>query len=222
LELIEYLTAFLLWVVVFTTSSALTSAVAQRHEKASGFVVQASFLTFSIILILLLRIPVNFYPVHLPEAFLGGFLLSLALNLIQKRLRVEAKPPELPEGKVELFFLLLVLAPFGEEALNRWLVEGYLLTAGAFWGAVVFSAALFALPHWTAFKGSSLGKVSAVSGAFLVGLSAGYLFAVTRSLLTAFTFHSAANLAGFVVGTVKEKSDLSREAQKLLTSDHNR
>jgi membrane protease YdiL (CAAX protease family) len=219
---IEYLIAFLLWLIVFVSSSLVSFFVARKHKQATGFVIQASFLTFSLILILLLGIPVNLRLSNLPEALLGGFLLSLALNLVQKRLGVEITPPQIPERKVELWFLLLVLAPLGEESLYRGLLEGYLLGSGAFWGAIVFSAILFALPHWMAFKGNIAGKTLAVLGAFLVGFSVGYLFATTRSLLTAFTFHSAANLVGFVVRTEKEKSDLSGEAQKLLTPDHNR
>ncbi|ASJ02469.1 hypothetical protein A3L09_03965 [Thermococcus profundus] len=219
--MIEYLIALLLWLIVFVSSSLVSFFVARKHKQATGFVIQASFLAFSLILIILLGIPMNSSLSDLPEALLGGFLLSLVLNLVQKRLGVEITPPELPERKVELWFLLLVLAPLGEESLYRELLESYLLGSGAFWGAVVFSAILFALPHWMAFEGNLVGKILTLLGAFLVGLSAGYLFAVTRSLLTAFTFHSAANLAGFVVGTEKGKSDLSGKAQKLLISDHN-
>jgi membrane protease YdiL (CAAX protease family) len=205
--MIEYLTALLLWLLVFISSSLVASLVARKNKQAVGFVIQASFLAFSSVLIPLLRIPLNLDLLNLSKAFLGGFFVSLVLNLAQKQIGTDINPPEIPEGKLERFFLLLILAPLGEESLYRGLVEGYLLGSGAFWGAVVFSAVLFASPHWIAFKGNLIGKTLAVSEAFLVGLSAGYLFYITRSLLTAFTFHSAANLAGFTFEKLNKSSD---------------
>ncbi|NJF25021.1 CPBP family intramembrane glutamic endopeptidase [Thermococcus sp. Bubb.Bath] len=203
--MLEYIIAFLLWLLVFIPSSTLASIIVQKNRKAAGFAIQSSFIAFSLLLMFFLRVPINFSPSRLPETFLGGFLLSLVLNIIWKLFGVEMNPPDLPEGKLELFFLLLVIAPIGEETLYRGLLEGYLLSSGVFWGAVISSAALFAFPHWMAFEGNSSGRALAVSGVFLVGLSVGYLFAITRSLLTAFLFHSAANLTGLVVGGLEKK-----------------
>lgn len=52
----------------------------------------------------------------------------------------------IPEG-MERLVLLLLLAPLGEETFTRGLIEGYLLSYGHFWSAILFSVLLFALPH---------------------------------------------------------------------------
>ncbi len=72
-------------------------------------------------------------------------------------------PEFLPEG-VKRLFLLLFPAPFSKETLNRGLVEGYLLSYGHFWSAILFAAFLLALPHWRAFEGNVLNRASVVAG----------------------------------------------------------
>ena len=58
-----------------------------------------------------------------------------------------------------------------------------------------------------AFEGTSTGeKAYITAGAFLMGLIAGYLFALSGSLLTAFAFHSSANLAGFLFSGLREEN----------------
>ncbi len=203
--MIEYFYAFLLWLAVFLPSSALGPLLAKRGKGLAGAGIQGAFLLLSLILILLLRIPPGFKPVYLPQATALGFLVSLALNLGEKALLGKAEKAEMPEflpaGFLWRALLLLFLAPLAEESLNRALVEGYLLSQGQFWGAILFSALLFALPHWMAFEGASIGeKAYITAGAFLMGLIVGYLFAFSGSLLTAFAFHSSANLAGILMG----------------------
>ena len=202
--MIEYFYAFLLWLVVFLPSSSLGPLLAKRGKGFGGAGIQGAFLILSLILILLLRIPLGFGLVYLPQAATLGFFTSLALNLGEKVLQGKAEkakmPDFLPEGLLWRVLLLLILAPLAEESLNRALVEGYLLSQGQSWGAIGFSALLFALPHWMAFEGASVGeKAYITAGAFLMGLIAGYLFALSGSLLTAFAFHSSANLPGFLL-----------------------
>ena len=211
--MIEYLHAFFLWLVVFLSSSSLGSLLAKRRMGLAGAGIQGAFLILSLTLISLLRIPLGFKPVYISQAVALGFFVSLVLNLGEKLLpgekaRVKAEMPEfLPENLLWRVLLLLILAPLAEESLNRALVEGYLLSQGQFRGAIGFSALLFALPHWMAFEGASIGeKAYVMAGAFLMGLMAGYLFAVSGSLLTAFAFHSSANLAGFIFSPRKNNS----------------
>ncbi|WP_297521267.1 CPBP family intramembrane glutamic endopeptidase [Thermococcus sp.] len=219
--MIEYLYAFLLWLAGFLPSSSLGPLLAERGKGFTGARIQGAFLILSLTIISLLRIPLHVKPVYLPQAVALGFLASLALNLGEKLF-----PGEKAKEKAETLefllrdlplrvLLLLILAPLAEESLNRALVEGYLLIHGQFWGAIGFSALLFALPHWMAFKEAPAGeKAYITAGSFLMGLIAGYLFALSGSLLTAFAFHSSANLAGFLFsGLRKENLPLFKSSQ---------
>ena len=207
--MIEYLYALLLWLAVFLPSSSFGSLLAKRRKGLAGAGIQGSFLALSFVLISLLKIPLGFRPAYILQAAALGFLVSLALNLGERLLSGEkngekAEMPEfLPDGFIWRVLLLLILAPLAEESLNRALVEGYLLIHGQFWGAILFSALIFALPHWMAFEGASSGKAYVAGGALLMGLNVGYLFAVSDSILTAFTFHSSANLAGILTGELR-------------------
>jgi len=210
---IEYLYAFLLWLAVFLPSSAIGPLLAKRGKGFAGAGIQGAFLILSLTLISLLRIPLHVKPVYLPQAVALGFLASLALNLGEKlfsgeKAKEKAETLEfLPDGFFWRVLLLLILAPFAEESLNRALVEGYLLIHGQFWGAILFSALLFAIPHVMAFERASAGeKAYLTAGAFLMGLIAGYLFALSGSLLTAFAFHSSANLAGFLFSGIRKEN----------------
>ncbi|WP_297464678.1 CPBP family intramembrane glutamic endopeptidase [Thermococcus sp.] len=211
--MIEYLYAFLLWLAVFLPSSAIGPLLAKRGKGFAGAGIQGAFLILSLTLISLLRIPLHVKPVYLPQAVALGFLASLALNLGEKlfsgeKAKEKAETLEfLPDGFFWRVLLLLILAPFAEESLNRALVEGYLLIHGQFWGAILFSALLFAIPHVMAFERASAGeKAYLTAGAFLMGLIAGYLFALSGSLLTAFAFHSSANLAGFLFSGIRKEN----------------
>ena len=211
--MIEYLHALLLWLAVFLPSSGLGSLLAKRGKVLAGAGIQGAFLALSFVLISLLGIPFGFGLAYIPQAVATGFSVSLALNFGEKLLS-EKKNGEkaetlefLPDGFLWKALLLLILAPLAEESLNRGLVEGYLLIHGQFWGAILFSALLFALPHWIAFKGASTEEKTYITGgAFLMGLTVGYLFALSGSLLTAFAFHSSANLPGFLIKDINEKT----------------
>ncbi|WP_297505985.1 CPBP family intramembrane glutamic endopeptidase [Thermococcus sp.] len=205
--MIEYLYAFLLWLAVFLPSSSFGSLLAKRGKGLASAGIQGAFLILSLTLISLLRIPVSFGLAYLPQSIAIGFSVSLVLSLGERLLGGKVEMPEfLPDVFLWRILLLLILAPLAEESLNRALIEGYLLIHGQFWGAVGFSALLFALPHWMAFEGASPGeKAYITSGAFLMGLIVGYLFALSGSLLTAFTFHSSANLAGILTGELRSE-----------------
>ncbi|WP_297556395.1 CPBP family intramembrane glutamic endopeptidase [Thermococcus sp.] len=135
-------------------------------------------------------------------AFILGFEASLIINLLEGNPSIPMKE-FMPEG-IERLILLLILAPLGEETLNRDLVEGYLLSYGHFWSAILFSALLFALPHWMASKEGKGGNAFIVTGAFIVGSLAGYLFAL-GGMLPAFVLHSSANIAGLTVLKLRER-----------------
>ncbi|WP_456367674.1 CPBP family glutamic-type intramembrane protease [Thermococcus sp.] len=211
--MIEYLHALLLWLAVFLPSSGLGSLLAKRGKVLAGAGIQGAFLALSFVLISLLGIPFGFRLAYIPQAVATGFSVSLALNLgerllSEKKNREKAEMPEfLPDSFFWRVLLLLILAPLAEESLNRVLVEGYLLIQGQFWGAIGFSALLFAIPHLMAFERASAGeKAYVTAGAFVMGLIAGYFFALSGSLLTAFAFHSAANLAGLLSSGIRKEN----------------
>ncbi|WP_297067600.1 CPBP family intramembrane glutamic endopeptidase [Thermococcus sp.] len=203
--MIDYIHAVMLWLVVFVPSSALASLLVKRGKTFAVTGMQGALLILSLVLIAFLQIPLSFRPLYLLQAVLLGFSLSLLLNWVEQLLTRRVEVPEfLPEGLPWRVLLLLILAPLAEETLNRGLVEGYLLSHGYLWSAIILSAVLFALPHWMAFEKTSLGERTFVTaGAFVMGVTVAYLFALSGSLLTAFTFHSSANFGGLLIAHLR-------------------
>ena len=117
-----------LWLAVLIPASLVASLVHQRRPGSGGWATTTATLILATPLALVLgRVHLAFHSVDLALAALG-FLVSLALNLIVKRLgapeiAAEALPASLG-GKV---LLLLLLAPLSEETLYRGLVVGFLL-----------------------------------------------------------------------------------------------
>jgi len=202
---IEFAVAFALWSAISAASAVVSTLVARRQPKKAGFAMQITMFSLSLAVIELMGGPQRFGLFGgwslVVQAFLLGFGVSLVLNLLQKDSNV---PEFLPEG-TERFVLLLVFAPVSEELLNRGLVEGYLLGYGHFWSAILFSALLFALPHWMAYEGSKKRKTGVVGGAFVLGSLAGYIFAL-GGIIPAIAVHSSANLGGLTVLRFKEKN----------------
>ncbi|WP_297551964.1 CPBP family intramembrane glutamic endopeptidase [Thermococcus sp.] len=205
--MIEFAVAFALWLLILSASGAVTTLVAGRWAKKAGFAMQLTMFSLSLAVIELMGGPERFCPdvgsKYIPQAVVLGFGASLIINLLEGNPSV---PMEefMPEG-VERLVLLLILAPLGEETFTRGLIEGYLLSYDHFWSAILFSALLFALPHWRAYEGSKRQKIGVVGGAFVLGSLAGYLF-VLGGIIPAIVLHSSANLAGLIVLRFKEKN----------------
>lgn len=199
--MIEFLKAFLMWFIVFSSSAFATSLTVKWKEKMGVLTMQTTMFLLSFLLIALinpglLKLQVDIKIVTL--AILSGFILSFSLNIIGRNSSPPSMPSFFPRGGVERVFILLFLAPLSEETLNRALIEGYLLSYGHFWSAIFFSALLFSLPpHWMAFEGKKGERGFIVIGAFLLGSLAGYFYAL-GGIFPAFLAHSSANLAGMV------------------------
>ncbi|ACS32526.1 CPBP family intramembrane glutamic endopeptidase [Thermococcus gammatolerans] len=205
--MIEFAVALTLWLLILSASGTVATLVAGRWAKKAGFAMQLTMFFLSLAVIELMGGPQRFGLVpdfrYVPQAVVLGFGASLIINLLEGNPSV---PMEefMPEG-VERLVLLLILAPLGEEVFTRGLIEGYILGYGHFWSAILFSALLFALPHWMAYEGSKKRKIVAVGGAFVLGSLAGYLFAL-GGIIPAIVLHSSANLAGLIVLRFKEKN----------------
>lgn len=207
--MIEFVISVLLWLLIFIPSSVIASFTIKDNPKKAALMMQLAMLFLSLTAMEILRSPKDFgftwSTECLFQAFVLGFGSSFAFNLFGET-SSRSMPGFLPEG-AERYFLLLFLAPLSEEALNRGLVEGYLLNYGHFWSAVIFSAVLFAFPHWRALgNGIFKEKAGLVLSAFIIGALAGYLFALSHSIVPAFALHSSANLAGLAVLNLRETS----------------
>ncbi|GAB6136529.1 CPBP family intramembrane glutamic endopeptidase [Thermococcus prieurii] len=205
--MIEFIKALLMWLAVFIPAMTIGSSVSRESPKRAARLIQVSMLLLSLPLLWVVNGPKGsglFLNLgYLPRAFLAGFTVSLVLNVIDPRNETADEPEFLP-GDWRRYPLILLLAPLSEELLHRGLVEGYLLSYGHFWSAVLFAALLFALPHWRAFGGGALDRVSIVAGAFVLGTLAGYFFAL-GGIVPAFALHASANLAGLVVLYFRER-----------------
>ncbi|WP_297519663.1 CPBP family intramembrane glutamic endopeptidase [Thermococcus sp.] len=205
--MIEFAVAFLLWLLILVASTTVASLTAKKMTRKAGFAIQLTMLFLSLAVIEIMGSPERFGFVpdlrYVLPAFILGFGASLIINLLEGNPSVPMKE-FMPEG-IERLIFLLILAPLGEETLNRALVEGYLLSYGHFWSAILFSALLFALPHWMAFKAKRREKAFIATGAFIIGSSAGYLFAL-GGIVPAFVLHSSANIASLTVLKLRERS----------------
>ncbi|WP_099209496.1 CPBP family intramembrane glutamic endopeptidase [Thermococcus henrietii] len=205
--MIEFLKALLMWLAAFIPAMAIGSAVSRGNPKRAAVLIQVSMLLLSLPLLWAVNGPKSSGLLlnlsYLPRAFLVGFTVSLTLNAIGPSTETADEPEFLPRDW-RRYPLILLLAPLSEELLHRGLVEGYLLSYGHFWSAILFAALLFALPHWRAFGGSALDRISIVAGAFLLGTLVGYFFAL-GGIVPAFALHASANLAGLVVLHFRER-----------------
>ncbi|EEB73481.1 CPBP family intramembrane glutamic endopeptidase [Thermococcus sp. AM4] len=206
--MIEFAVALLLWLLILAASTAVASLTAKKRARKAGFAMQLTMFLLSLAVIELIGGPGRFGFVpdfrYVPHALILGFGTSLILNLLEGN-PSEPMPEFMPEG-IERFVLLLIFAPLGEEVFTRGLIEGYLLSYGHFWSAILFSALLFALPHLMAFEGNRRRKAGIVTGAFILGSLAGYLFAL-GGITPAIALHSSANLAGLTVLKIKGKAE---------------
>ncbi len=199
----EFIVVFLLWISVLIPSSVFASLISRRSPKMAVYVMQFTIFLFSVILMEVMggmeRFNLFWRWDYVPQASLIGFGVSFIFNLFANDVDI----PEFLPGGIEGIIMLLLIAPLSEEVFNRGLLEGYLIFYGHFWSAIFFSALLFALPHWVAFKGGFGKKTLMAVEAFIIGSLSGYFF-ILGGLFPAFTLHSSANLAGIMVNRIRK------------------
>ncbi len=208
MEALGVLYAIACWGIVLGASSFLTSIVAQlgkiEDKFVLGVVVQVSNALLSVLaaavtgsldkLGLSLDLPLSII------AFVIAVSAGLPLAYLAARLAGDYEPSFIPEDPRERIVLALVFAPLGEELLFRGLLEGQLLGILDLWMAVAIPALLFSLVHAIPFSGSPRAFLyTLLASALLIGLLAGYLRAISGSLLPAVAVHAGFNFAGNLV-----------------------
>ncbi len=107
------------------------------------------------------------------------------------------EPSYIPRNLTEALIVALLLAPFSEELMYRGVIEGYLLLHSSQTIAIIVPALLFSLMHLMPFNDAPRPVlVMILSGAFLLGVIAGYYRALSNSIIPAFASHATANALG--------------------------
>ena len=123
-------------------------------------------------------------------------VLALSAALLYTHFTHQA-PPEHPILKavatrpsaadsIVLFALTILVIPFFEELFFRGLIQTTLMRLGRPWLAVLLSAVMFGLAHWS--------EPTSVPAIVVLGLALGYVFHRTRSLAASFALHGLFNL----------------------------
>ena len=196
----EVLKSLALWGAAAGSGLALASALYRAGVSDGALLaaaVQAWFLVSSLALSRAVIPPgergLSPDPRGVGEALAASAPAALALALASPG----CEPP-VSGDPVIAALVALVLAPLGEEALFRGLLEGYLLSRGAGTGiSVALPAALFSLVHLLPYSRSPPPCAASVMvGALVLGLLAGWLRARRGSLAPAVAVHFCFNLVG--------------------------
>ncbi len=193
-----------LWLLILISGGMIGSLFEKKKEMLGGIVTQLSFIILSFAVFIFFG-GSQYFGVRLETFYtVVGFAVALpiALPLAYVTSRVGSKekvnlPIDVSRMGIPKFIAIaLVLAPIGEEMLFRGVLETPLLAWGV-WTATVIPAILFALVHLAPFKGSSPKFIAIILfSAFVLGFLAGYLRAVSGSLLPAYVVHMSFNLCG--------------------------
>ncbi len=196
------------WGVAVGVSLFTASLIAKLGRIEDGFtqgvIIQLSFAVLSVLVVgvagsihdlglsLDLRLSII--------ALIVAVSIGLPLAYLAATLTGNYRPPFVPEDPRERIAVALIIAPIGEELLFRGLLEGQLLKSSSMWVAVTIPALLFSLMHVAPFSGSPKAFLGTLLvSALVLGLLAGYLRAISNSLLPAIAVHAGFNLAGNLI-----------------------
>ncbi len=195
----------LLWFAVFMGGSIVGGLCPSRNPKISSGCTSATFIILSLIVFQFtggfeyygLKIDIFYTLISIFTAFLVAFPLSLIASRVAGNTNMENGPFDFGNFNIlEFLFLLLLLAPLGEEFLFRGILESSLLGYGTII-AIVVPALLFSLIHLLPFKNTPRKfLITILDSAFILGLLAGYFRAISGSLLPAYVTHAIFNLNG--------------------------
>ena len=192
-----------LWLLILISGGMIGSLFEKKKEMLGGVVTQLSFIVLSFAVFIFFG-GLQYFGVRFEIFYtVVGFAVALpiALPLAYLTFRVGSKekvnlPLDVGQmGILKLIAIVIVLAPIGEEMLFRGVLETPLLAWGIL-AATVIPALLFSLVHLAPFKGSSPKFIAIILfSAFILGFLAGYLRAVSGSLLPAYVVHMSFNLS---------------------------
>ncbi len=195
----------LLWFAVFMGGSIVGGLCPSRKAKISAGCTSAVFIILSLIVFQFtggfeyygLKIDIFYTMISIFTAFIIAFPLSLIASIVAENTNMQNGPFDLGNLNIlEFLFLLLLLAPLGEEFLFRGILESSLLEYGILI-AIVVPALLFSLIHILPFKNTPRKFLAIILiSAFILGLLAGYFRALSGSLLPAYVTHAIFNLNG--------------------------
>ncbi len=195
----------LLWFAVFMGGSILGGLCPSRNAKIGAGCTSTVFIILSLMVFQFtggfeyygLKIDVFYTVISIFTAFLVAFPLSLIASRVAENTNVRNDPFDF--GNLNIFefsFLLLLLAPLGEELLFRGVLESSLLEYGILI-ATIIPALLFSLIHFLPFRNTPRKFLAIILiSAFILGLLTGYFRAISGSLLPAYVTHAIFNLNG--------------------------
>ncbi len=203
-----------LWLVVFLSSAIAGTIIGSRFsqntgkELIAGMVTQMMFLFLSLVTAHLVDIEDTImYNINRKVltislySFSALLAISVLMNYINAYLvqgydAIPVSSDTLRRNKALVLFLLIFLAPLGEETLFRGLTEGYLIVSREPTHVVILiPALLFTLIHIQPLKRTRV----LLAEVFLVGVLLSYLRTMTTSLIPAIIGHSAVNIGGLLV-----------------------
>ncbi len=195
----------LLWFAVFIGGSIVGGLCSSRNAKISGGCTSTVFIILSLIVFQFtggfeyygLKIDIFYTVISIFTAFLVAFPLLLIASRVAEYTHMQDDPLGFGNLNIlEFLFLLLLLAPLGEEFLFRGILESSLLEYGLLI-AIIVPALLFSLIHLLPFKNTPRKYlVTILISAFILGLLAGYFRTLSGSLFPAYVTHAIFNLNG--------------------------
>jgi len=128
-------------------------------------------------------------------------LCSLGILLISENYLMERQPVDI--SKILYPIVILLFLVILEEIIFRGIIYRILRENAGMIKALVFSAVLFAVPHFFNFKGSISGMLSALLGGILLCL----LYEYRRNIWITISFHYSWNLTQVLLGLTLSGSD---------------
>ncbi|MGN1229390.1 MAG: lysostaphin resistance A-like protein [Prevotella sp.] len=212
LDVTIYLVAFSAIQIIVSFGAALSSVFGLKPDDPIVLVALSATASIITLIIFLWRkwTPVGkTYIQRKPWATLIWSAVA-ALGVVIPSVWLQEQMPALPDVAGETltkiistpggYFVIALLAPVVEEVVFRGAILRTLLSSmQSKWGAICFTAALFALIH---------ANPAQMPHAFLMGLLMGWLYMRTGSILPAVVFHWANNTVAYFIAVAYPGDDM--------------
>lgn len=202
-DVIIYLVVFAAIQIIVSFGDALSSVFGMKADDPIVLVALSATASIITLIIFLWRkwTPVGkTYIQSKPWATLAWSAVA-AIGVVIPSVWLQEQMPALPDTAGEMltkiistpggYFVIALLAPVVEEVVFRGAILRALLSSmKSKWGAICFTAALFALIH---------ANPAQMPHAFLMGWLMGWLYMRTGSILPAIVFHWANNTVAYLI-----------------------